>query len=120
MNKTPFEINIEDAVLDDLHERLCKTRYPDDLDNDDWRYGTNISYLKELVNYWISDYDWRAVEKEINAYTNYLCEIDGVPIHFIYEPGKGPNPIPLILSHGWPWTFWDFKNAIEPWRYRLG
>lgn len=114
MNKTPFEINIEDAVLVDLHERLCKTRYPDDLDNDDWRYGTNISYLKELVNYWISDYDWRAVEKEINAYTNYLCEIDGVPIHFIYEPGKGPNPIPLILSHGWPWTFWDFKKVIGP------
>ncbi len=114
MSKTPFEVNIEDTVLADLHDRLCKTRFPDDLDNDDWRYGTNTAYLKELVDYWISDYDWRKVEQEINTYANYRTEIDGIPIHFIHEPGIGPNPVPLILSHGWPWTFWDFKKVIGP------
>lgn len=114
MSKTPFEVNIEDAVLADLHDRLCMTRFPDDLDNDDWRYGTNTAYLKELVNYWVSDYDWRKVEQEINTYANYRTEIDGVPIHFIHEPGIGPDPVPLILSHGWPWTFWDFKKVIGP------
>ncbi|MCZ6804123.1 MAG: epoxide hydrolase N-terminal domain-containing protein [Proteobacteria bacterium] len=102
MSKTPFEVCIEDAVLADLHDRLCKTRFPDDLDNDDWRYGTNTAYLKELVDYRVSDYDWRKVEQEINTYANYCTELDGVPIHFIHEPGKGPNPVPLILSHGWP------------------
>lgn len=114
MSKTQFKINIEEDVLEDLYERLRKTRYPDDLDNDDWRYGTNIAYLKELVAYWIADYDWRAVEKKINAHANYRTEIDGIPIHFIHEAGKGPKPIPLILSHGWPWTFWDFKDVIGP------
>ena len=114
MSKTPFEVNIEDAVLADLHDRLCKTRFPDDLDNDDWRYGTNTAYLKKLVDYWISDYDWRKVEQEINTCANYRTEIDGVPIHFIHEPGIGPDPVPLILSHGWPWTFWDFKKVIGP------
>ena len=83
MQMTPFKVNIDDSVLDDLRERLRKTRYPDDIDNDDWRYGTNIAYLKELVDYWITDYDWRTHEQEINSYANYRTEIDGVPIHFI-------------------------------------
>ena len=114
MNKTTFEVNIDDAVLADLRGRLQRTRYPADIDNDDWRYGTNTAYLKTLVDYWIEDYNWRKVEKEINSYANYRCEIDGIPIHFIYEQGKGPKPIPLILTHGWPWTFWDFKKVIGP------
>jgi pimeloyl-ACP methyl ester carboxylesterase len=114
MSKAAFEIHVEDSVLADLHDRLCKTRYPNDLDNDDWRYGTSTAYLKELVEYWVSEYDWRKVEEEINTYANYRTEIDGVPIHFIHEPGQGPKPIPLILSHGWPWTFWDFRDVIGP------
>ncbi len=114
MTKSSFVINVEDSVLADLHDRLCKTHYLDDFENDDWRYGTSTRYLKELVDYWISDYDWRRVEQEINGYSHFRSEIDDIPIHFIHERGKGPNPIPLILTHGWPWTFWDFQKVIGP------
>lgn len=114
MEITPFTVNIEESELDDLKDRLSRTSYPHELDNADWKYGTNTGYLKELVEYWLGEYDWRAVEEEINARPNFLTEIDGMPIHFIHERGKGPKPIPLILSHGWPWTFWDFRDVIGP------
>jgi pimeloyl-ACP methyl ester carboxylesterase len=67
-----------------------------------------------LIEYWRDTYDWRKVEREINSFANYKTVIDGIPVHFIHEPGKGPNPIPLIMSHGWPWTFWDFHKVIRP------
>ena len=80
----------------------------------DWAYGTRYEELRELVDYWREQYDWRKHEQAINSFANYKTEIDGIPIHFIHEPGKGPKPIPLILSHGWPWTFWDFNKVIRP------
>ena len=70
--------------------------------------------MKELVEYWRTKYDWRVHEHEMNSFANYRTTIDGIPIHFIHEPGKGPNPMPLILSHGWPWTFWDLHKVIRP------
>lgn len=114
MAKQPFTIAIPDEVLKDLHQRLKRTRWPSDLNNKDWAYGTNKAYLEELVDYWINTYDWRKHEQEMNSFANYKTTIDDVPIHFIYEPGKGPNPKPLILSHGWPWSFWDLKKMIRP------
>lgn len=114
MQKEPFTIAIPEDALRDLRERLAKTRWPHDFANDQWQYGTNLAYLKELVEYWLHQYDWRAQEKAMNAFANYKTTIDGMPIHFIHEPGKGPNPMPLILSHGWPWTFWDFHKVIRP------
>ncbi len=112
--KERFTVAIPDAALADLKDRLARTRFPGDFGNPNWEYGTNTAYLKELVEYWRTQYDWRKVEREINSYANYKTEIDGVPIHFIHEPGKGPNPIPLILTHGWPWTFWDLHKVIRP------
>ena len=109
-----FRIEIPDAVLADLRERLARTRLADDFANDGWQYGTNAAYLKELLDYWQNGFDWRAQEKRINEFAHFKTEIEGMPIHFIHEKGKGPKPMPLILSHGWPWTFWDLHKVIRP------
>lgn len=110
----PFEIKVEDEVLEDLGRRLAAPRIAADYANADWSYGVNGDYLEELVAYWRDEYDWRSEEARINGFANYRVEIDGVPIHFIHERGKGPDPTPLILSHGWPWTFWDYHKVIGP------
>ena len=110
----PFTINVPDATLNDLRDRLARTRFAPDFANDNWQYGTNGAYLKELIDYWATRYDWRAHERAINSFANFKTEIDGMPIHFIHERGKGPKPIPLIMNHGWPWTFWDFQKVIRP------
>src|SRR4051812_12940691 len=100
-----FVVDVPDAELKDLDDRLARTRWPLDLENEDWRYGANTAYLQALVEHWRTAYDWRVHEAAINAHPNFKARIDGVPIHFVHERGKGPDPIPLILSHGWPWTF---------------
>ncbi|CAN5132814.1 epoxide hydrolase [soil metagenome] len=109
-----FSIHVAQETLDDLRSRLERTIFPHDVGNDDWSYGTNGAYLRELVDYWLHDYDWREQERRINAFRHYRTVIDDVPVHFIREPGQGPHPIPLILSHGWPWTFWDLHKIIQP------
>lgn len=111
---TPFTPHVPDAVLADLRRRLDNVRWAPDFANDDWAYGTNGAYLRELVDYWRGGFDWRAQEAAINAFSHFRVELDGIPIHFIHERGKGPRPIPLILSHGWPWTFWDLAKIIRP------
>lgn len=111
---TPFTVDVPQDVLDDLDARLRKTRLPVDFANDDWRYGVNGVYLREFLDYWLTGYDWRAHEAAMNRFNHFRTTMDGIPIHFIHERGVGPEPIPLILSHGWPWTFWDFKEVIGP------
>ncbi len=110
----PFSVNIPDAELDDLMSRLKRTRFPDDFGNDDWRYGYNTAYHRELINYWINEYDWRDVERRMNALPQFKVDLMEVPLHFIHVRGKGKNPMPLLLHHGWPWTFWDLRKIIEP------
>ena len=114
MTITSFSIDVPQAVLDELQQRLERARFAEDFANDDWSYGTNGAYLQELVAYWATDYDWRATEREINALPHFKTEIDGAPIHFVHVKGKGPNPHPIILNHGWPWTFWDMQKIIGP------
>jgi microsomal epoxide hydrolase len=114
MNPQPFTVAVPDAVLDDLKRRLLNTRWPSDIGNEDGVYGFKAPYLRELVNYWANDYDWRAAEREINSFQHYRAEIDSVPLHYIREPGVGPNPKPLIMFHGWPSTFWDMNKVIRP------
>jgi pimeloyl-ACP methyl ester carboxylesterase len=109
-----FVIDIADDVLADLRRRLLATRWPRDLGNEQWSYGFNADYLRSLVDTWLNDYDWRKIERQINAFDHYRVLIDEIPIHFIREPGRGPNPIPLIISHGWPSTFWDMQKVIRP------
>ena len=110
----PFSIHVSDDVLNDVKERVARTRWPLDFANDDWQYGANTAYMKELADYWVHRYDWRAQERKMNAFAHFRTKIDGVPIHFIHQRGKGPNPMPLIMTHGWPWTFWDLQKVIGP------
>jgi pimeloyl-ACP methyl ester carboxylesterase len=114
MEFEPFRIAIPDAELDDLSDRLARTRWSSDFANDDWRYGTNGAYLRQLVEYWQHGFDWRAQERAMNQLPQFRTVIEGVPIHFVHVRGRGPAPIPLLLGHGWPWTFWDFYKIIGP------
>ncbi len=109
-----FTVDVDQADIDDLAERLRRTRFADDFANEAWSYGVPGEYLRELVDYWRTGFDWRRVEREINALPAFRAEIDEVPVHFIHVRGAGPAPMPLILTHGWPWTFWDFRKVIGP------
>jgi pimeloyl-ACP methyl ester carboxylesterase len=110
----PTPIHVPNDVLADLQQRLALTRWPVDAGNQDWYYGVDRTYLQELVDYWRTDYDWRKAEAAINAYEHYRVEVEGVPVHFMRKAGVGPNPTPLILTHGWPWTFWHWSKVIDP------
>lgn len=109
-----FTVSIPQRDLDDLRERLARTRWPSDLGAGDALQGMSTSYLRELADYWCEEFDWRAAERRINEFRQHRVQVSGVPVHFIREPGKGPAPIPLILSHGWPWSFWDWQKVIGP------
>ena len=112
MQPEPFEIHIGDDVLDDLHRRLDATRWPDELPGTGWDYGSNMDYMKELVDYWRNDFDWRAQERLINSFSHFKAPVGGLGIHFIHERGQGPNPMPLVITHGWPGTFFEMHKII--------
>ena len=92
MDVQPFKIQVPEAVLGDLRERLARTRWPDEIPGSGWDYGSNLAYIKELVEYWRTGFDWRAQEKAMNAFTQFRATVDGLGIHFIHERGKGPTP----------------------------
>ena len=108
-----FTIAIPDEELAELRDRLERTRWPLDPGNDDWRYGANRRWLEELVAYWRTGYDWRAHEAAMNRFDHFRVTLEDVPVHFIHRRGVGPSPLPLVLTHGWPWTFWDFAAMID-------
>ncbi|WP_130176909.1 epoxide hydrolase family protein [Cryobacterium sp. SO1] len=106
-------IAVTDDVLDDLRSRIRSTRWLTDDGNEDGHYGVPRTTLQELAEYWADGYDWRAAERAMNAYEHYRVDVSGVPIHFMRKAGVGPAPTPLILSHGWPWTFWHWSKVID-------
>ena len=108
----PFKINIEQSTLDDLRRRLAATRWPGEIKNAKWKYGTNEDYLKELCDYWQKEFNWKAQEKYLNSFPQFKTTIDDIGIHFIHQKGEGTNPIPLILTHGYPDTFARFLKVI--------
>ena len=111
----PFRIQITDERLALLDERLRTTVWADEAATPTpGHYGVPGSYLRELVAYWREHYDWRAHEAAMNRWPHVRGEIDGVTVHALHERGSGPAPVPLVLTHGWPWTFWDFAKVIEP------
>ena len=110
----PFKIQVPDAVLTDLKDRLTRARFPDEIEGAGWRYGVNLAYMKELVAYWRDRYDWRAQERRLNQFEQFKTTIDGLDIHFIHRRAKQPNALPLILVHGWPGSFVEFEKVIEP------
>lgn len=107
-----YTIHVPDAVLADLRERLARARWPDEVPGGGWRYGTDLTYLRELVAYWRDRYDWRRHEATLNAFRNFTVPLDGIELHFIHQPGVGPAPLPLLLSHGWPGSVWEFHALI--------
>src|SRR5947199_1170360 len=112
MSIQPFTINIPQTTLEDLHERLARTRWPDEVEGTGWDYGTNLGYLKELVDYWQHTFDWRAQEAKLNQFVQFRAEIDDVHIHFVHERAKRLGGIPLILTHGWPSTFIELLPLV--------
>jgi pimeloyl-ACP methyl ester carboxylesterase len=108
----PFQINVPQSTLDDLRMRLKQTRWPDTVEAADWNYGTNLEYLKELVAYWCQDFDWRNQERLLNRFPQFHTQAGGQEIHFIYERGHGSAPMPLVLTHGWPSTFFEMTKII--------
>jgi pimeloyl-ACP methyl ester carboxylesterase len=109
-----FEVDIPQDDVDALMDHLRRTRWADDFANDQWQFGVPAAYLRELVTYWTDSFDWRAQEAAMNAVDHFRVTIDEIPIHFVHVPGKGPDPLPLVLTHGWPWTFWDYRRVIAP------
>ncbi|WP_320779283.1 epoxide hydrolase [Streptomyces sp. CRN 30] len=110
----PYRIDVPQDVLDDLKDRLKRTRFFDDLDNEDEYYGISTAYLKPIVEYWADGFDWRAQEKRLNSFDQHRVEIDGTPVHFYYIRGKGPDPVPLIVHSGWPWSSGFSLGLIGP------
>lgn len=108
----PFRLEIPEAAIADLRERLARTRLPDEPPLEAWSTGTGLSYLKELIHYWQRNFDWRVQEAKLNAFRQYTASMRGIELHFIHEPGRGANPMPLLVSHGWPGSVWEFNKLI--------
>jgi microsomal epoxide hydrolase len=107
-----FKLHVPEQALADLHERLARTRFPDEPPLEPWATGTSLAYLKELIAYWRSGFDWRRQEAKLNSLRQYKVSVGGVELHFIHESGKGANPMPLLLMHGWPGSVWEFNRLI--------
>lgn len=114
VNLRPFQVDVPQAELASMIARIKATRWAPDFGNEDGGYGVQQSWLQDLTAYWADGFDWRAQERQINQLAQFMVEIDGIPIHFVHVKGKGPSPKPIILSHGWPWTFWDWRQVIGP------
>jgi len=110
----PFVMAVPEALLNDLQQRLALTRWPDEIPGAGWRYGANLAYVKELVHYWQHQYDWRAQERLLNGFPQYRVQLEDITLHYIHQPGVGPAPMPLLLSHGWPGSIYEFVHVIGP------
>ena len=107
-----FTIHVPDSTLEDLTRRLDASRWPDEVENSGWEYGSNLAYMKSLADYWRNAYDWRRQEAALNALPQYRIALDGFHIHFVHVRGKGPAPLPLIITHGWPGSFIEMVKLI--------
>ena len=110
----PFRIEVPESVLEDLRERLRRTRWPGEIAESGWTYGTNLAYMRELVGYWLHEYDWRAQEAALNRLPQFMATVDGLEIHFVHLRGVGPAPLPLLISHGWPGSFYEMAQVVGP------
>jgi pimeloyl-ACP methyl ester carboxylesterase len=108
----PFKIAVDDAALLDLKRRLDATRWPDEILDSSWTFGTDLRYLRRLVDYWRTDYDWRRQEITLNRFDHFTVPIDQADVHFIHEQGEGNTPLPLLLTHGWPGSIVEFQELI--------
>jgi hypothetical protein len=108
----PFEIRVDDAVLEDLRDRLARTRFPDQIEGTGWEYGIPTDYLRELIDHWRDVYDWRVQEARLNELDHFRTEIDGQSIHFVHARSPHPTALPLLVTHGWPGSIVEFLDVI--------
>ena len=110
----PFRVDIPKATIDRILRRVREFRWPDRLDATDWRYGADWDYMKALAEYWTTAFDWRKAEAKLNRYPQFVARVEDFDIHFYHVKGRGPRPAPLILTHGWPGSVFEFLEAIGP------
>jgi microsomal epoxide hydrolase len=109
---TPFTLHIPDADIADLRDRLARARFPDSAPGEAWAYGTEVGYLRELTEYWRTKFDWRAEEAALNAFAQFRVALEDVDLHYLHVTGVGPDPMPLLLLHGWPGSVFEFLEII--------
>ncbi|HET8996224.1 MAG TPA: epoxide hydrolase [Acetobacteraceae bacterium] len=112
MQPEPFTLSVPDTALADLRQRLANTRFPDQAPDAPWAYGTDLDAMRGLVAYWRDRFDWRAQEARLNDFPQFKVKLSGIDLHFLHVPGVGPAPTPLLLSHGWPGSVFEFLELI--------
>jgi hypothetical protein len=112
MNIQPFTISVSPFVISDLRERLGRARWPDEIEGSQWEYGTNLRYLEDLCTHWGHGFEWSEQEDYLNSFHHFHATVDGYGLHFIHEKGKGRNPVPILLTHGFPDSFARFLKLI--------
>jgi pimeloyl-ACP methyl ester carboxylesterase len=108
----PFSLHVPDADITDLKARLARTRLPDQAPDEPWSYGTDVTWLGDLLAYWRDSFDWRAQEARLNDFPQVMVPIAGIQMHALHVPGIGPDPMPLLLLHGWPGSVFEFLDMI--------
>ena len=108
----PFRLHVAESAIDNLQERLARTRFPDQAPGEPWAFGTDVDYMKLLVEYWRDRFDWRAQEARLNSFPQFKVRLHGIDLHFLHVEGKGAKPYPLLLSHGWPGSVFEFLDII--------
>ncbi len=112
MQPEAFTLRVSDSEISELRGRLRQTRFPDQAPGDPWEYGTSVDYLRGLLDYWTNRFDWRAQEGRLNAFPQFKVPLHDINVHFLHVPGKGPNPCPLLLMHGWPGSVFEFLEIL--------
>jgi len=109
----PFRINISNKILENIYDKVKKYPWNQMPDMDGWEHGTNFSYIQEISKYWTKEFSWKKHEENINKFSNFKSKVEGIDIHFIRKKGSGPNPMPLLIMHGWPGSVLEFLHIIE-------
>ncbi|WP_439817655.1 epoxide hydrolase family protein [Zavarzinia sp. CC-PAN008] len=109
----PFRIAVPEARLQQVLAKVRAAEFPPAPVDSSWAYGAESAYVRDLVHYWGTQFDWRKAEEGLNRYPQFRAEVEGIPIHFVHVKGKGPTPLPLILTHGWPGSFFEFLHMVD-------
>ena len=107
----PFHVAVDEPALDDLRDRIARTRWPDASPEAGWSYGTELAFLRDLLDGW-REFDWPAFERRLNDLPQYRGRIDEMHVHFVHVRGNGPSPMPIVLTHGWPGSFLEYLDLI--------
>lgn len=113
MHIEPFQISVSDVEIDDLRRRLRETRWASMTPSEPWQQGTEPTWLREWVTYWAESFDWRAAERGLNQQPQFMADVNGQRVHFVHRRGVGPRPYPVVITHGWPGSFFEFHALAD-------